>query len=95
MPMWTQQKPNTPGWYWMLSPGESNNLPTIVQIVFDPEKHRWLTLIPASHYPKTSGKVFELQHVDAVWSGPLEVPSVLDQPTVEMVSSESSHLEVS
>jgi hypothetical protein len=79
----------------MLSPGESNNLPTIVQIVFDPEKHRWLTLIPASHCPKTTSKVFELQQVDAVWSGPLEVPSVLDQPTVEMVSSESSHQEVS
>ena len=85
---WTQQKPNTPGWYWMLSPGGSNNLPTIVQIVFDPEAHRWLTLIPACHYPKTSGKEFELQQLDAVWAGPLEVPSVLDQT---MVAVESSH----
>lgn len=88
---WTQQKPNMSGWYWMLSPGESNNLPTIVQIVFDPETHRWLTLIPACHYPKTSGKEFELQQVDAVWAGPLEVPSVLDQTLVEMVSVESNH----
>ena len=75
----------------MLSPGESNNLPTIVQIVFDPETHRWLTLIPACHYPKTSGKELELQQVDAVWAGPLEVPSVLDQTIVEMVSVEQSH----
>ena len=95
MPTWTQQKPNTPGWYWMLSPGKSNNLPTIVQIMFDPETHRWLTLIPACHWPKTAGKEFELQQVDAVWAGPLEVPSVLDQPTVDMVSLESSHQQVS
>lgn len=88
---WTQQKPNMSGWYWMLSPGESNNLPTIVQIVFDPETHRWLTLIPACHYPKTSDKEFELQQVNAVWAGPLEVPSVLDQTLVEMVSVESNH----
>jgi hypothetical protein len=79
----------------MLSPYESNNLPTIVQIVFDPENHRWLTLIPACHYPKTSGKEFELRQVDAVWAGPLEVPSVLDQSIVEMVSLESSHQQVS
>lgn len=91
---WTQQTPNTPGWYWMLSPGAGNNLPTIVQIVFDPETHRWLTLIPACHYPKTSGNEFELQQVDAVWAGPLEVPSVLNQPIVEMVSLESRHQQV-
>ena len=79
----------------MWSSGESNNLPTIVQIAFDPETHRWLTLIPACHYPKTSSKEFELQQVDAVWAGPLEVPSVLDQSIVEMVSLESSHQQVS
>ena len=95
MPTWTQQKPNRPGWYWMLSPGESNNLPTIVQIVFDPETHHWLTLIPACHWPKTSSKEFELGQVDAVWAGPLELLSVLDQPTVEMVSLESRHWQVS
>ena len=83
---WTQQKPNAPGWYWMLSPSRSSNLPTIVQIVFDGENHRWAALVPASHYPKTSGKEVELEEVDAVWAGPLEVPSVLTQTPVEMVS---------
>jgi hypothetical protein len=77
MLMWTQQKPITPGWYWMLSPSRESNLPTIVQIVFDRETPRWLALIPASHYPKTSGAELDLQSVDAVWAGPLEVPSVL------------------
>jgi hypothetical protein len=77
MLMWTQQKPYTPGWYWMLSPSKESNLPTIVQIVFDGKTRRWLALIPASHYPKTSGAELDLQSVDAVWAGPLEVPSVL------------------
>lgn len=88
MLMWTQQKPNTPGWYWMLSPSKESNLPAIVQIVFDVETGRWLTIIPASHYPRTSGRELELQSVDAIWAGPLEVPSVLDKPTAEMVSLE-------
>ena len=74
---WTQQKPNIPGWYWMLSPGKESNLPTIVQIVLDRETGRWLALIPASHYPNTSGTEIDLQSVDAMWAGPLEVPSVL------------------
>ncbi len=74
---WTQQRPNTPGWYWMLSPSKESNLPTIVQIVFDPQTRRWLALIPASHYPNTSGTEIDLQGVDAMWAGPLEVPSVL------------------
>ena len=86
MPTWTQQKPKTPGWYWMLSPGKEINLPTIVQIVFDGEPGRWWALIPASHYPKTSGKELDLQQADAVWAGPLEVPSILDKSIVEMVS---------
>ncbi len=77
MLMWTQQKPTTAGWYWMLSPGKRSSLPTIVQIVFDRETRRWLALIPASHYPKTSGTQVDLQSVDALWAGPLEVPSVL------------------
>jgi hypothetical protein len=68
------------------SPSKEPNVPTIVQIVLDPVNHRGSALIPASHYPKTSGRELELQHVDAVWAGPLEVPSVLDKPTVEMVS---------
>ena len=74
---WTQQRPNTSGWYWMLSPSKESNLPTIVQIVFDPQTRRWLALIPASHYPNTSGTEIDLQSVDAMWAGPLEVPSVL------------------
>jgi hypothetical protein len=32
---WTQERPHTPGWYWMLSPGVWSNLPTIVQVVWD------------------------------------------------------------
>ena len=70
----------------MLSPSKESNVPTIVQIVLDPVNRRWSALIPASHYPRTSGKELDLQQIDAVWAGPLEVPSVLDKPTVEMVS---------
>ena len=77
MPTWTQQKPKTPGWYWMLSPGKENNLPMIVQMVFDGETRRWGVLIPASHYPKTSGTQIDLENVDAMWAGPIEVPRVL------------------
>jgi hypothetical protein len=61
----------------MLTPGVWSNLPMIVQVVFDRETHRWLALIPASHYPKTSSMEMDLQTVDAVWTGPLDVPSVL------------------
>jgi hypothetical protein len=74
---WTQEKPHTPGWYWMLSPGVWSNLPTIVQVVSDRETGRWLVLIPASHYPKTSGTEMDLERVDAVWTAPLDVPAVL------------------
>jgi len=77
MLMWTQQKPTIPGWYWMLDPSKEPNLPTIVQIVFDGETRCWLALIPASHYPKTSGRELALPSVDAMWAGPVEVPSVL------------------
>jgi len=77
MLMWTQQKPTRPGWYWMLDPSQEPNLPTIVQVVFDGETRRWLALIPASHYPKTSGRELALPSVDAMWAGPVEVPSVL------------------
>lgn len=78
---WTQQKPTTPGWYWMLSPSKDSTLPTIVQIVFDRETRRWLAQIPASHYPKTSGTEIDLQTTDAMWAGPLEVPSALAMAT--------------
>lgn len=74
---WTEQNPTTPGWYWMLSPSKGSNLPTIVQIVFDRQTRRWLALIPASHYPKTSSTEVNLHSVEAMWAGPLEVPSVL------------------
>ena len=77
MLMWTQQKPGTPGWYWMLNPGKSSNLPAIVQIVLDRESRRWLVLIPASNYPKTPGMEVDLQSIEAMWAGPLEVPAVL------------------
>ena len=95
MVTWTQRNRNTPGWYWMLSPGEVTTYRRLYKSCSIRENRRWLTLIPACHYPKTSGKEFELQQVDAVWAGPLEVPSVLDQPTGEMVSLESSHQQVS
>jgi hypothetical protein len=74
---WTKEKPHTPGWYWMLTPGVWSNLPTIVQVVFDRKTRRWLALIPASNYPKTSGTEMDLQTLDAMWTGPLDVPSVL------------------
>ena len=74
---WTKEKPRTPGWYWMLTPGVWSNLPMIVQVVFDRETRRWLVLTPASQYPKTSSTEMDLQTVDAMWTGPLDVPSVL------------------
>jgi hypothetical protein len=74
---WTKEKPHIPGWYWMLTLGVWSNLPMIVQVVFDRETHRWLALIPASHYPKNSSTEMDLQTVDAMWTGPLDVPSVL------------------
>lgn len=54
--------------------------------------HRYLALIPASHYPKTSGMVLDLQNLDAMWAGPLGLPSVLDGPpeqsSITLVSGE-------
>lgn len=61
----------------MLDPSEELGLPTIVQVVFDGERQRWLVLIPASHYPKTYGMVLNLQNLDAMWAGPLQIPSLL------------------
>jgi hypothetical protein len=77
MPTWTKQNPSEPGWYWMLDPSEELGLPTIVQIVFYRETQRWLVLIPPSHYPKTSGMILDLQNLDALWAGPLQIPSLL------------------
>lgn len=76
MLMWTQQKPNKPGWYWMLNPNEEPGLPTIVQVVSDWETGRSLALIPVSH-TTASARVEDLRDLDAMWAGPLEVPSVL------------------
>ena len=74
---WTEQKPSQPGWYWLLNPNEEAGLPTIAQIVFDRETRRWLALIPASDYPKISGMVLDLHNVEAMWAGPLPIPSLL------------------
>ena len=76
MLIWTEQRPNKSGWYWMLSPGQEGNLPTIIQIMFDGMTGRWLALIPPCQDPRNSAKEVELQHVDAMWAGPLELPSV-------------------
>jgi len=62
----------------MLDPSQEFGLPTIAQIAFDRETQRWLALIPASHYPKTSGTIFDLQNLDAMWAGPLHIPSLSD-----------------
>ena len=76
MSTWTRQKPSQGGWYWMLDPSRELGLPTIVQLVFDRESQRWLALVPASHYPQTSGMALDLQDLDAMWSGPLQIPSL-------------------
>ena len=74
---WTQEKPNKPGWYWFLNPGEEPGLPTIVQIVSDWQSGRSLVLIPVSPSAKGSGIVQNLQDLDAMWAGPIELPVVL------------------
>ena len=84
---WTQEAPNTPGWYWMLDPSKEPTLPTIVQIRFDRHSRRWLALIPASNYPKTSGRELALQSVDAMWAGPIELPAVFGRRCAEDVSN--------
>ena len=66
----------------MLDPSRELALPTIVQIVFDRESQRWLALVPASHYPQTSGMVLDLQDQDAMWSGPLQIPSLQEETSV-------------
>ena len=83
MTTWTTQAPSKAGWYWMLNTSEKPPLPTIVQIVREWQTGRWLAFIPASLYPKTSGMVLEVQNVDAMWAGPIEIPSLLDSATQE------------
>jgi hypothetical protein len=63
----------------MLDPSREFALPTIVQIVFDRESQRWLALVPASHYPKTSGMLLDLQDLEAMWAGPLQIPSLQEE----------------
>ena len=74
---WTTQKPNQDGWYWMLNPAQEPALPTIVQIMREWQTGRWVVFIPASRYPENSGMLVEIQHLEAMWAGPLEIPSLL------------------
>jgi hypothetical protein len=60
----------------MLDPRREFALPTIVQIAFDRESQLWLVLIPAMHYPKTVASTIDLHNVEAMWAGPLDIPSV-------------------
>ena len=76
MPTWTTQAPSQPGWYWMLNLSVKPSLPTIVNIVREWQTGRWLALIPASLYPKASEMVVEVQHLDAMWAGPVQIPSL-------------------
>jgi len=76
MMTWTKETPNKPGWYWLLNPSVEPGLPTIVQIIFDWETGRSLTIIPPS-YPKASAEVQDLRDSDAMWAGPIELPVVL------------------
>ena len=44
---------------------------------------------------KNLGRELALQSVDAIWAGPLEIPfSVLDKPTVEMVSPKETQVDL-
>jgi hypothetical protein len=53
---WTRQKPETPGWYWMLSPDHHSNLPAVIQIVFEGQIGGCLALIPACQDPKHTSR---------------------------------------
>ena len=74
---WTKQIPGKPGWYWLLNPREEPGLPTIVQIILDWESGRSVAIIPPST-AKASARVQDLQNVDAMWAGPIELPVVLE-----------------
>jgi hypothetical protein len=60
----------------MLNPSEEPGLPTIVQVVSDWETGRWLALIPASN-KNASAMVKDLHNSDALWAGPIELPTLL------------------
>ncbi|HKT36141.1 MAG TPA: hypothetical protein VJR03_15045 [Nitrospira sp.] len=74
---WTKLKPVKAGWYWMLNHEVEPGLPTIVQVVYDWESRRLIALIPASRYPTLASAVIDPQRVDALWAGPLAIPSVV------------------
>ncbi|HKY72190.1 MAG TPA: hypothetical protein VJL88_09745 [Nitrospira sp.] len=73
---WTKHKPGKAGWYWMLNPEEEPGLPTIVQVVYDWKSRHLIALVPASRYPTLDSAVVDPQKVDALWAGPLAIPSV-------------------
>ena len=75
---WTNQKPSKAGWYWMLDPKEAPGVPLVVQIVMSVTSETTsalFVLVPASIL-KGKGIALDLESVDAMWSGPLAVPSV-------------------
>lgn len=73
---WTKVKPAKAGWYWMLNQEEEPGLPTIVQLVYDWESRHLIALVPASRYPIFASAVVDPQKIDALWAGPLAIPSV-------------------
>ena len=77
MSTWTTRQPNQPGWYWLLNPCENQPLPVIVQVTLEWQTGRWLALVPASIYPRTSGMILDLQEMNAMWAGPVHIPSLL------------------
>ena len=74
--IWTEVKPRQVGWYWMLNSHVDPGLPTIVQVERDLETDRFVALVPASRYPKVPGAVVDPQNIDALWAGPIPIPSV-------------------
>ena len=88
--VWTKLKPAKAGWYWMLNQEEEPGLPTIVQIVYDWQRRHFIALIPASRYPTLASTVIDPQRVEALWAGPLVIPSV-DQPTARRVLGQKDH----
>jgi hypothetical protein len=88
---WTRQKPERPGWYWMLSPDHHSNLPAVIQIVSEGQIGGCLALIPACQDPKHPSREIHLQHLDALWAGPVEVPSVLPKESSDMAYDRIDH----
>ena len=74
--IWTRLKPSEAGWYWMLNHEEEPSLPTVVQLVYDWKSRQLIALVPASRYPTRASAVLDPEKVDALWAGPLAIPSV-------------------